>query len=191
VAPMIIFGSNTWHNNIAFRLNAQNPVSKDLSLAQGIFSKYNPGYPFEYKFADEQYNKKFGDNTRTVRLAGIFAGLTIFISCLGLFGLAAFMAENRSKEIGIRKVLGASIGRVVESLTKEFAALVMLAFLIAVPASWWIMNKWLQDFTYRIDIHWWTLTLAGLLAMTIALLTVSFHAIKAALANPVKSLRTE
>jgi putative ABC transport system permease protein len=110
---------------------------------------------------------------------------------LGLFGLAAFLAENRSKEIGIRKTLGASVSSVVRLLTKEFAGLVTLAFLIATPISWWVMNKWLADSSYRIDIHWWTLILAGLLAMIIAVLTVSFHAIKAALANPVDSLRSE
>ena len=191
VEPMIVFGSRTWHHNIAFRLNGQNTVSADLAMAADIFKKYNPGYPFEYKFADEQYNEKFGDETRAVRLAGIFAGLTIFISCLGLFGLAAFLAENRSKEIGIRKTLGASVSSVVRLLTKEFAGLVTLAFLIATPISWWAMNKWLADSSYRIDIHWWTLVLAGFLAMMIAVLTVSFHAIKAALANPVDSLRTE
>ena len=191
VEPMIVFGSKTWHHNIAFRLNAANPISKDLTTAEAIFKKYNPGYPFEYKFADEEYSEKFEDDARAVKIAGVFAGLTIFISCLGLFGLAVFMAENRAKEIGIRKVLGASVGGVVKLLTGEFAGLVILAFLVSAPISWWAMNRWLQDFTYRIAIHWWTFIIAGLLAMFIAMVTISLHAIKAAQANPAKSLRAE
>jgi ABC-type antimicrobial peptide transport system permease subunit len=123
-------------------------------------------------------------------LSGIFAGLSIFISCLGLFGVAAHISENRTKEIGIRKVLGASIASVVKLMTKEFLMLVILSFLIAAPLGWWTMNKWLQGFTYRINIGWLSFLIAGSLAATIAVLTVSFHALKAAISNPVTAIRT-
>jgi predicted permease len=191
IDPMIIFGSKYWHHNMAFRLNGQNAVAGNLKLAGEIFKKYNPNYPFTYQFADEEYNQKFADEINAVRLSGIFAGLTIFISCLGLFGLAAYMAENKSKEIGIRKVLGASVYSIVQLFTKEFAALVMVAIIIAVPVGWWVMSNWLQDFSYRINISWLIFIIAGATAIIISVLTVSFQAIKAALANPVKSLRTE
>ncbi|RYY26247.1 MAG: FtsX-like permease family protein [Chitinophagaceae bacterium] len=124
-------------------------------------------------------------------MAAVFAGLTIAISCLGLFGLATYMAENRSKEIGIRKVLGASVGSLIQLLTKEFVALVFVAIIIAVPVGWLSMNKWLEDFTYRISISWLTFVTAGVLALLIAIVTVSFQAVKAAVVNPIKSIRTE
>jgi ABC-type antimicrobial peptide transport system permease subunit len=190
IEPMIIFGSKYWHNNLAFRLNGQNPVSKNMQLAEGIFKKYNPGYPFNYEFADEAYRQKFQEDIRASMLSGIFAGLSIFISCLGLFGVAAHISENRTKEIGIRKVLGASIASVVKLMTKEFLMLVILSFLIAAPLGWWTMNKWLQGFTYRINIGWLSFLIAGSLAATIAVLTVSFHALKAAISNPVTAIRT-
>ena len=121
----------------------------------------------------------------------VFAGLCVFIACLGLFGLSAFTAEARTKEIGVRKVLGASVSSIVALLSKDFLKLVLIAILIASPIAWWAMNRWLQDFTYRISIEWWVFALAGLLAVGIALLTVSFQSVKAALMNPVKSLRSE
>lgn len=120
-----------------------------------------------------------------------FSLLAIFMSCMGLFGLAAFIAESRNKEIGIRKVLGASVSRIVSLLSSDFVKLVCIAILIAIPIAWWAMDKWLQDFAYRIDIEWWMFTLAGITAITIALVTVSFQAVKAAVANPVDSLRNE
>ena len=124
-------------------------------------------------------------------ILGIFAGLTIFVACLGLFGLAKFTAAQRTKEIGIRKVLGASVAQVTGMLSKEFLVLVLVACVIAFPVAWWAMNNWLQDFAYRISISWWIFALAGVTIILIALITVSFQAIKAAIANPVKSLRTE
>ncbi|MEM9364164.1 MAG: FtsX-like permease family protein, partial [Bacteroidota bacterium] len=143
------------------------------------------------EFVDEQYARKFEDQQRTETLASLFSILTIIISCLGLFGLASYMAANRIKEIGVRKVLGATVPDITALLSKSFLKLVVIAFVIAVPISWYIMEAWLQDFEFRIDISAWTFIIAGVLAMGIALLTVSYQAIKAAIANPVKSLRTE
>jgi len=192
VGPILVFGSKTWwYNTINFRLNANNSVAKDLETAERIFKKYNSAYPFQYKFVDEGYNEKFKDEVRTGTLAAVFAGLTIIISCLGLFGLAAYMAESRSKEIGIRKVLGASVVSILQLLTKEFVILVFIAIVIATPIGWYAMNKWLQDFSYHINISWIMFASAGLLAIVIAVLTVSSQALKTALINPVKSIRTE
>lgn len=192
VFPMVVYGTKNWYyGNMLIRLNDHSSVSKSLKAAEAIFKKYNPAYPFEYQFVDQEYGQKFKEEERTGNLAALFAGLTITISCLGLFGLAAYMAQNRNKEIGIRKVLGASVGSLIQLLTKEFVALVLVAILIAVPVSWYFMNKWLQDFSYKISISWSTFLTAGILAIVIALITVSFQAIKAALANPVESLRSE
>lgn len=189
--PMVIEGNSGWFNVMHIKLNAQNSTKQNLAKAETIFKKYNPEFPFEYKFVDEEYAKKFDNEKRTGTLAGLFAGLTIFISCLGLFGLATYMAENRIKEIGVRKVLGASVTSITVLLSKDFIRLVLIAFIIASPIAWWAMNKWLQDYPYRTDITWWIFAATGLLSVAIALATVSFQAIRAAIANPVKSLRTE
>lgn len=192
INPMMIIGPAVdFFQVIHFKLNPANSTKDNLAKAEQIFKKYNPQYPFEYIFTDEAYAKKFKEQQRTGTLAALFAGLTIFISCLGLFGLAAYMAENRIKEIGVRKVLGASVASVTTLLSKDFLKLVLIAFLIASPVAWYAMNKWLQTYTYRISIEWWVFAGAGLLSMIIAFTTVSFQAIKAAVANPVKSLRTE
>ncbi len=191
VDAMIVLGTKYWAYNTILKFNPRKDMGKNLQVAESVFKKYNPAYPFIYRFVDQEYEQKFSDQKRTAVLAALFAGLTIFISCLGLFGLAAYMAENRSKEIGIRKVLGASVSGIVKMLSKEFVSLVIVAILIAVPVSWWAMSKWLQDFTWRIDMGWFTFALAGLIAIVIAVLTVSLHAIRAALANPVNSLRSE
>ncbi|QJD95873.1 FtsX-like permease family protein [Mucilaginibacter robiniae] len=192
VGPMLVFGSKTWwYNTVSFRLNPHKPVSKSLDLAGQIFRKYNPAYPFQYYFVDEEYNEKFKDAERTGALAAVFAGLTIVISCLGLFGLAAYMAESRSKEIGIRKVLGASVQSIIQLLTREFAMLVIIAIVIATPIGWYAMNKWLQDYQYRISINWSLFALAGSVAVVIAMITVSSQALKAAMINPVKSIKAE
>jgi len=192
VGPMLVYGSRTWwYNAINFRLNPNKPVSADLKLAETIFKKYNPAYPFQYKFVDEIYNEKFHDEVRTGTLAALFASLTIIISCLGLFGLATYMAESRSKEIGIRKVLGASVSSIIQLLTKEFVALVVIAIIIAVPIGWYAMNKWLLNYDYRIHISWTVFASSGILAIVIAILTVSFQAGKAAIAKPVNSIKAE
>ena len=155
------------------------------------WASYNVEEPFSYAFMDELYNKTYSAEQKTGKILNIFAVLTILVASMGLFGLVTYTAEQRSKEIGIRKVLGASVAQVTGMLSKEFIKLVLVGCLVAFPLSWWAMHKWLQDFAYRIDINWWVFVLAGCIALLIALFTVSFKAIKAALANPVKSLRTE
>ena len=188
---MIIQGPKSWFNVIHFKLNPANTTAKNLETAGAIFKKYNPAYPFEYNFADQDYAKKFGDEQRTGTLASLFAGLTIIIACLGLFGLAAYMAQNRLKEIGVRKVMGASVAGVAVLLSKEFLKLVMLSFIIAAPVAWLAMYRWLQSYTYRVPITIWVFAIAALLTVLISVVTVSFQAVKAALANPAMSLRNE
>ncbi|HLY68407.1 MAG TPA: ABC transporter permease [Puia sp.] len=189
--PMFIEGSKGWFNVIHIKFNHNRSTAQNLQAAEKIFKKYNPEYPFEYKFIDQEYAKKFADTKRIGTLIGLFASLTIFISCLGLFGLATYMAENRIKEIGVRKVLGASVLSIASLLSKEFLILVLISILIASPVAWFAMFKWLSNYEYRISIQWWIFIVAGLLSMLISLATVSFQAIKAAVANPAKSLRTE
>ncbi|CAN5258361.1 ABC transporter permease [soil metagenome] len=189
--PMLIAGSKAWFQTILIKLNSNNSTASNLKKTEAIFKKYNPEYPFEYKFVDKEYEQKFQDEQRQGTLAGLFAGLTIFISCLGLFGLATYMAENRIKEIGVRKVLGASVAGITTLLSIDFLVLVIISFVIAAPISWWAMYKWLQDYNYHVSIEWWVFIMAGALSIFIAVITVSFQAIKAAVANPVKSLRTE
>jgi ABC-type antimicrobial peptide transport system permease subunit len=189
--PMLIFGPKSWFQTMLIKLNNNTSTAANLKKAELIFKKYNPEYPFEYKFIDEEYARKFEAEQRIGTLAGLFAGLTIFISCLGLFGLATYMAENRIKEIGVRKVLGASVTGIAALLSKDFLKLVLISFLLAVPVAWWAMHSWLQDYSFRVTIQWWVFAMAGLLSVLIAVITISYQAIKAAIANPVKSLRTE
>ncbi len=192
VSPLMINGPGTgWFNVIHIKLNPAKPVSEDLKLAEQVFKQYNPQYPLNYKFVDEEYARKFEDTQRTATLAALFAGLTIVISCLGLFGLAAYMAENRIKEIGVRKVLGASVMSITTLLSKDFLKLVIISFVVASPIAWYAMHQWLQGYTYRVGIEWWVFAGAGIMSVLISLLTVSYQAIRAAIANPVKSLRTE
>jgi ABC-type antimicrobial peptide transport system permease subunit len=193
VYPMAIEGPGIkgWFGTLTFRLNSQYNQSKSIAAIQSVLKKYNPDYPFDYYFVHDMYAGKFQDVINTGMLAATSAGLTIFISCLGLFALAAYMAENRIKEIGIRKVLGASITAITTLLSKDFLKLVLIAFVIASPVAWWMMHNWLQDFSYRISISWWIFAVTGSVSMGIALLTVSYQAIKAALANPARSLRSE
>lgn len=147
--------------------------------------------PFSYRFMNDSFNEMYRSEQRAGTFAVVFAVLAVFIACLGLFGLVTYMAEQRTKEIGIRKVLGASVSNVVSMLSKDFLVLVAIASVLAFPIAWWAMNKWLQDFAYRINISVWVFVLAAVAALLIALITVSFQAFKAAIANPVKSLRTE
>jgi len=191
VEPMVIEGAKGWFNVVHIRFNSNQTTAQCLAEAEKIFRKYNPNYPFEYSFADEAYGRKFENEQRTAKLAGLFAFLTIFIACLGLFGLASYMAEARTKEIGVRKVLGASTTNITRLLSKDFLKLVFISILIGSPIAWWTMNKWLEDYPYKISIGWWIFALAGIAALLIAFITVSFQAIKAAVASPVKSLRTE
>lgn len=192
ISPMMIFGPmGSSGYVIHLKLNAANSTASNLAKIEKVFKEFNPQYPFEYSFADESYARKFDDARRTGKLASLFAGLAIFISCLGLFALAAYAAENRIKEIGVRKVLGASVLNVTSLMSKDFLKLVIISFAIASPIAWLVMNKWLDSYTYRISMQWWIFAAAGLLSILIALVTIIFHVLKAAIANPVKSLRTE
>jgi ABC-type antimicrobial peptide transport system permease subunit len=190
IPPMLIKGflsSNALH----IRFNPENSTAHNLARAGKIFKRYNPGYPFDYQFVDQEFAAKFRNEQRTRTLSAMFAGLAIFISCLGLFGLSAFVAESRVKEIGVRKVLGASVPGIARLLSVEFVRLVLVALVIAAPVAWYAMQRWLSDYHYRIGIHWGTFAVAGGLAVVIALVTVSFQAVRAAIANPVNSLRKE
>jgi len=192
--PILICGAKSkfmTFDVIQIKLNGGNSTAANIKSMEAIFKKYNPDYPFEYKFVDEAYEKKFDDERLQGTLAALFAGLTIFISCLGLFGLATYMAESRIKEIGVRKVLGASVARITTLLSKDFVTLVIISFIIAAPLAYWGMSKWLTHYTYRVSISWWVFALAGFLSVMIPLLTVSYQSIRAAVANQAKSLRTE
>ena len=170
---------------------APGKTKEALASLEKICKTLNPKFPFTYKFSDEEYQKLYASEQVVSQLANYFSFLGIFISCLGLLGLVMFTSEQRTKEFGIRKVLGARPVSLFSLLSKEFLLLVFIAMFIASPLAWLAMNKWLQNYEYRIDISWWMFIMAGIIAILIALLTVSFQAIKAALANPVKSLRTE
>ncbi|MFD2872491.1 ABC transporter permease [Mucilaginibacter ximonensis] len=162
-----------------------------IAAVAKLWKKYNAGFPFEYHFLDDDYNYLYKSETQTAKLFNVFACIAIFISCLGLFGLATYTAQVKVKEIGIRKVLGASVANITAMLSKDFLLLVILAFAIASPAAWYFMNKWLMAYAYRTSLPWWVIGLAGFTAVVIAFITISFQSIKAALANPVKSLRNE
>ena len=162
-----------------------------MQQLKSTFERVAPMAAFEYTFLDDKLESLYRSERRLAQVVFIFAGLAILIACLGLFALAAFATERRTKEIGIRKVLGASAKSIVALLSKEFFQLVSIAFVIAIPLSWWAMNRWLQDFAYRIDVEWWIFAVAGIAAASIAFLTISFQSIKAALANPIQALRSE
>lgn len=191
IKPTIFTMNPGWVNVITVRIKPALPMSVALSKVESVFKRYNPGSPFDYKFNDEEYAKKFSDEERIGNLATFFAILAIFISCLGLFGLASFVAEQRTKEIGVRKVLGATTFNLWQMLSKDFVFLVVISCLIAIPLAWYFLHGWLQRYTYRTDISWWIFLIAAMGALVITMITVSYQAIKAALSNPVKSLRTE
>ncbi len=188
-----IFYIDTYHRVGIINLKISPQVSASIALAEiePIFKKHNPATPFEYNFADEEFAQKFAYEARIGKLAGFFAVLAIFISSLGLFGMASFVAEQRTKEIGIRKILGASVVHLWQMLSTDFVVLVMVSCLIAVPVAYYGLHQWLQQYSYRTDIAWWVFAVAGLSALLITLLTVSYQTTKAALRNPVESLRSE
>ena len=175
---------------ILIRTKAGQTKQALASLAQ-VYKDINPAYPFAYQFADEEYKKLYSNEQVISKLAIIFASLAILISCLGLFGLVMFAAEQRIKEISVRKVLGASLVQIISLFSKDFVKLILIAFIIAAPLAWYYMHQWLQGFAYRIPISWWIFALAGCTSIAIALLTMSYQAIKAGMSNPVKSLRAE
>jgi len=178
-------------NWINLKLNPAKSVHESIAKIEAAFKKYIPAAPFDYKFADDEYARKFSAEKRVGKLAGFFAILAVLISCLGLFGLASFVAEQRTKEIGVRKVLGASVINLWGMLSKDFVLLVIISCVIAAPLAWYFLHGWLQKYTYRTPISWWVFAAAFAGALIITLLTISFQSIKAALMNPVKSLRTE
>ncbi len=165
--------------------------SKALASLQTTWKKIAPDYPLKYNFLDENLDRFYKSEARWSNIVGWAGGISIFLACLGLIGLAALAVANRTKEIGIRKVLGASLSAIISLLSKDFLKLVLIALIIATPLAWYFMHKWLQDYAYRININWWIFAITGAATIIIALLVVSFQAIKAAIANPVKSLRTE
>ncbi|MVZ63487.1 ABC transporter permease [Sphingobacterium humi] len=189
--PTVILGPAAWFNVIHYRLNPERPIADNLKTIESIFKKYNPDYPFSYHFIDQVFADKFKEAKAVGTIVMLFAGLTIFISCLGLLALIAYMAETRMKEIAVRKVLGASIPQITRLLSMDFIKLVVLSIVIASPIAWWAMTNWLKNYEYRIHIEWYYFVVAGLLAIVISLATISFQSIKAALANPVDSLRDE
>jgi putative ABC transport system permease protein len=181
-------GTNNW--SAAFKV-ATTDVRALIKNIEGKWKAVAPGYPFSYQFLDDAFDNMYRQEQRVGKIAIVFAVLAIFIACLGLFGLATYMAEQRTKEIGVRKVLGASVQNITTMLSKDFVKLVLIAALFAFPLAWWGMSRWLQDFAFRINISWWIFIVAAIIAFLIALVTVSFQAIRAAVANPVESLRNE
>jgi putative ABC transport system permease protein len=186
-----IFYYEPKNNQRAYIRTTGSGAAQAIAAAEKEWKKYNSGFPFNYSFLDESFNKLYQDEQRTGTLFNIFAGIAILISCLGLLGLTAYTAQVRTREIGVRKVLGATVPNVVALLAKDFIKLVLISIIVAVPVAWYVMNKWLQDFAYKTNIDWKIFFLAGVLAILIAVVTISFQSIKSALVNPVKSLRSE
>jgi putative ABC transport system permease protein len=195
IAPLILImpsvpPGQTFYNYISIKIAANN-IPAALATIKNTWQKYLPDLPYQYTFLDENFSKLYESEERQETIFTVFACISIFIACLGLFGLSAFAISQRVKEIGVRKVLGANVSTIVALLSKEFVMLVLIAAPFAFGIAWYAMHEWLQDFAYRINIQWWVFVVAALAALFIALATVSFQAIKAALANPVNSLRTE
>jgi ABC-type antimicrobial peptide transport system permease subunit len=190
ILPMVFYFNPAHTSTIIARIGPGRE-QQTLPRIAALYKRFNPGYVFEYKFRDETYQALYVSEQRVSLLSRYFAALAVLISCLGLSGLAAYNAESRTKEIGIRKVLGASVGSVTLLLSKSFAGLMALAMLIAFPLTWWLMHAWLAGFAYRIDIGWGVFAIAGISLVVITLATVSYQSIKAAMVNPADSLRAE
>lgn len=189
IGPLVFhYQPNSWRMYVK---TTGRDASKAIAAAEKVYKRYNEGYPFSYSFMDSDLDRMYRTDQRTGQLFNYFAGIAIFISCLGLFGLATFTTGQRVKEIGVRKVLGASVTNIVALLTSDFLKIVCIAITIAIPIAWYTMDRWLQDYAYSISIHWWVFGIAGGIAILVALITVSFQAIKAALMDPVRSLKTE
>src|SRR5664279_1036993 len=191
ISPLTIIFNKDWTGYINIRINPNVSASAAIKKIQPIFDRYNPAFPFIFRFADTEYAKKFNYEELVGNLAAIIAVIAIFISCLGLFGLASFTAEQRVKEIGVRKVLGASVVSLWQLLSKDFVKLVLISCIIAVPVAYYFMNEWLKDYDYKIKIGAGVFVMVIGLSIIITLVTVSFQAIRAARANPTKSLRSE
>jgi len=190
IAPLTMRMETTRNDLITVKLSSDN-IKQTLASIKNQWESFLPDQPFDYSFLDAEFDEQYENEERFGNLFLYFAALAILISCLGLLGLAAYSTLQRKREIGIRKVIGASVSEIVNLLSKDFLKLVLIAFLIALPIAWYAMHGWLQDFAYRIDIQWWMFLLSGGSAICIAILTVSFHAVKASLSNPVQALRTE
>jgi putative ABC transport system permease protein len=190
VEPTMLFPAYSTNSSISVKIDVKD-LPATIAAIKKEYDAFFPGNLFDYSFLDERFNAQYDNERLFGKVFAIFSGFAIFIACLGLLGLSLFATAQRTKEIGVRKVLGASVSNIVTLLSKDFIKLVVIAFVIASPLAWWIMHNWLQDFAYRINISWWIFLAAGLLAVIIALGTISFQAIRAAIANPVKSLRTE
>jgi putative ABC transport system permease protein len=175
---------------LSIKVDTDN-FSETLAQLEAVWKKFGPNLPFNYTFLDEDFGNMYNSELRLAQVFSIFAGLAIFIGCLGLFALASFMAEQKAKEIGIRKVLGASVNSILLMFSKQFTKLVIIAFLLAVPLAWWGINSWLGNYSYRVEIGWELYLIAGLIAFAIAWFTVSYHSIRAAISNPIKSLKDE
>ena len=191
VDPMMVFFDPGNSSSISIRLSNEAPLQKAIPSIETIFKKHNPAYPFEYQFADQEFGKKFLTEDLISRITNIFAGLAIFICCIGLAGLASFTIQKRIREIGIRKVLGATVQQLLLLISKEFLKLVLIAFVIAVPLTWWFMNDWLEKYPYRVSISIWLFGAVGIIILLLTLVVVSLNTMRAATSNPVKSLRTE
>jgi ABC-type antimicrobial peptide transport system permease subunit len=189
--PLAIEGAHAWFNIIHVRYDNKKPMTETLAAAEKIFTKYNPEYPFNYKFVDDEYARKFSDARRIASISAFFAGLSIFISCLGLFGLVNFLAANRKKELAIRKVNGASVPHVLTIITKDFLLIIAISYIVAIPVTWHFMDKWLQSYSYKITFNWSIFLLTAVILLAITIVTISYQAIKAALANPISALRSE
>jgi len=190
VEPVLVTTIKDFYSKAGIKMETSK-IPVVLKKVENLWSEVYPDYVYESKFLDAKIENFYTQENRLSQLYKIFAVLAIFLSCLGLYGLVSFMAVQRVKEVGIRKVLGASVNSIILLFSKEFLLLIGIAFVIAAPLAWYYMQDWLQDFVYRINISWWLLLLAGIMAIVVALITVSFQAVKAAIANPVKSLRTE
>jgi predicted permease len=187
----LFFVTGSWRGQASIRVDQSRPLSETIADIGAVFKKHNAAYPFEYEFVDKDFNELFKSEQLIGKLAGVFSFLAIFVACLGLFGLAAFSAEQRTKEIGVRKVLGASLGSIVGLMSREFLILVFASLVIASPLAWFVMNNWLNQYEYRIEISWWVFAFVAVLTLSVAFLTVTFQSLKAALINPIKSLRSE
>lgn len=190
VGPLILQAQGMSTGSVSFRMNTTH-TSESIARIGDIWKTMSPGTPFNYRFMDQSFDDMYKTDQQVGKIALVFAALALVIGCMGIFGLAAFIAERRTKEIGIRKVLGASVGGILGLLSAEFTRLVVISFVIAAPLAWWMMSRWLQDFAYRTTLSWWIFMVAGLATFLIALVTVSFQSLKAAMSDPVKSLRAE
>jgi putative ABC transport system permease protein len=191
--PVIFFSQphNDWQSYMYVRLKKNVDLEQAVAKIEATIRKDNPSYPVDYKFVDEEFNQTFINEMLISKLSRVFAALAIIISCLGLFGLAAYTAERRIKEIGIRKVLGANVTGLASLLSTEFIKLVIVSILLACPIAWYAMSSWLQNYAYRVSVQWWVFAAAGTAAIIIAVITVSFQSIKAAMMNPVKAIKAE